>query len=88
VCTAVCIVVVIAKIINDLSVTVHNEYGLQCVQLSVNTMKVECETHLLPHAVDVLSEDVGDNKRDHSSSPVCPFIKCETQVSRMLCPIY
>jgi hypothetical protein len=79
----------IIKIVNGLSVSAHNKYGLQSLQLNVDTIKVEHETRLLQHAVDTLNEgDVADNKRDHSLSPVCPLIKCETEVSCMPCCIY
>jgi hypothetical protein len=80
---------VIVKIVNGLSVSAHNKYGLQSLQLNVDTVKVEDETHLHQHAVDTLNKgDVADNKRDLSLSPVCPFIKCETEVSCMPSCIY
>ena len=79
----------IVKIVNILSVSAHNTYGLQSLQLNVDTIKVEHKTHLLQRAVDTLNEgDVADNKRDLSVSPECPLIKCETEVSCMLCCIY
>jgi hypothetical protein len=78
----------IVKIVNGLSVSAHNKYGLQSLQLNVTTIKEEHETHLLQHAVDTRNEgDVADNKRDLSLSPVCPLIKCETEVSCMPCCI-
>jgi len=76
------------KIVGGLSVSAHNKYGLQSLQLNVDTVKVEHETHL-QHAVDTLNEgDVADNKCDLSLSPVCPLIKCETEVSCMPCCMY
>jgi hypothetical protein len=81
----------IVKIVNSLSVSGYNKYGLLCLQLNVDTVKVENETDLLQHAVDTMNEgDVADNKRDLSLSPVCPLIKCETEVSfyAVLCILY
>jgi len=78
----------IVKIVNGLSVSAHNKYGLQSLQLNIDTIKVEHETHLHQHAVDTLNEgDAANNKRNLSLSPVCPFIKCETEVSCMPCSI-
>jgi hypothetical protein len=78
----------IVKIVNGLSVSVHNKYGLQCLQLKIDTVKVERETHLLPHAVDTLNEgDVANDEHDLSLSPVRPLIKCETEVSCILCTL-
>jgi len=79
----------IVKTVNGLSVSAHNKYGLQSLQLDVDTIKVEHERHLHQHALDTLNEgDVADNKSDLSLSPVCPFIKCETEVSCMPYCIY
>jgi hypothetical protein len=79
----------IVKTVNGLSASAHNKYGLQCLQNNGDTIKVEREIRLLPHAVDTLIEgDVANNKRDLPLSPVCPLVKCETEVSCVLCPIY
>jgi len=79
----------IVKIVNGLSDSPHNKYWLQSLQLNVETIKVEHETRLVQHAVDTMNEgDVANNKRDLSLSPVCPLIKCETEVSCMACCIY
>lgn len=79
----------IVKIVNGLSVSAHNKYGLQSLQCNVDTIKVEHETHLLQHVVDTRNGgDVADNKLELSLSPVCPLIKCETEVSCMPCYIY
>jgi len=79
----------IVKIVNGLSHSAHNKYWLQSLQLNVDTIKAERETHLVQRAVDTLNErDVANNKRDLSLSPVCPLIKCETEVSCMPCCIY